>query len=387
MRKGMINYRKKLQPNQLVLARANYLQAFLKKKKMYAPIYSAGGVYVPHTHTMYMPKYPGFGSPNNGAGITTTNSGMLAYYTPYPTNVINAAGIPASNLYSNVYSMHTGMGSPSMSVGGAAAGDGPAQLRKLFIGGLNHETTDEQLKDYYSQWGTVVDCIVIRDPATKHSRGFGFVTYATIPMAENAMAERPHTINGKVVDPKRAIPREQMLPMTANNPPYFLEIEPPTGCKLTLSGIHWDFHTVDDLRKYFEKFGDVEQEREGVEKCMANGKVHVINGRKIEIKECFNSNDPFSNQRKPSSQNHHQAQRSTSHQQSSSLASHESSNCTPESYSEADHSEEQPLTNLEQIFNSPQNQIYSLSHSSSGAQAVPSKEPRQDTQQLAHSFS
>lgn len=86
----------------------------------------------------------------------------------------------------------------------------PAQLRKLFIGGLNHETTDDQLKDYYSTWGTVVDCIVIRDPATKHSRGFGFVTYATIKMAENAMDARPHTINGKVVDPKRAIPREHV---------------------------------------------------------------------------------------------------------------------------------------------------------------------------------
>jgi hypothetical protein len=29
-------------------------------------------------------------------------------------------------------------------------------------------------------------------------------------MADIAMQERPHTINGKVVDPKRAIPRELM---------------------------------------------------------------------------------------------------------------------------------------------------------------------------------
>lgn len=27
----------------------------------------------------------------------------------------------------------------------AALGEGPAQMRKLFIGGLNHETTDEQV--------------------------------------------------------------------------------------------------------------------------------------------------------------------------------------------------------------------------------------------------
>lgn len=102
----------------------------------------------------------------------------------------------------------------------------PTSFKNLFF----------QLKEYYSKWGQVVDCIVIRDPATKHSRGFGFVTYATIKMAENAMDARPHTINGKVVDPKRAIPREHMLPLTPNNPPHFLENEPAAGCKLTLSG-------------------------------------------------------------------------------------------------------------------------------------------------------
>uniref|UniRef100_A0A7E4W1W1 RRM domain-containing protein n=1 Tax=Panagrellus redivivus TaxID=6233 RepID=A0A7E4W1W1_PANRE len=179
-------------------------------------------------------------------------------------------------------------------------GEGPAQMRKLFIGGLNHETTDDQLREYYSKWGTVVDCIVIRDPVTKHSRGFGFVTYATIQMAETAMNGRPHTINGKVVDPKRAIPREQMLPMTASNPPYFLENEPQQECKIILSGIHWDFHTVDGLRQHFENFGSVEQveilghprgfgfvvfeEKDAVNRCKAFGKLHSVNGKKVEVK-------------------------------------------------------------------------------------------------------
>jgi len=185
----------------------------------------------------------------------------------------------------------------------------PTQLRKLFIGGLNHETTDDQLKDYYSKWGTVIDCIVIRDPTTKHSRGFGFVTYSTIKMAEAAMDARPHTINGKVVDPKRAIPREHMLPLTPNNPPHFLENEPAVGCKLTLSGIHWDFHTVDGFRQYFEKFGEVEQveivghprgygfivfeDKASVERCLQAGRHHAVNGKKVEVKEC-SSNDPIS---------------------------------------------------------------------------------------------
>lgn len=176
----------------------------------------------------------------------------------------------------------------------------PPQHRKLFIGGLNHETSDEQLRDYYSCWGQVVDCIVIRDPVTRQSRGFGFVTFATPEMADAAMAERPHTIGGKIVDPKRAIPREQML-QTANCPPVFLEIESPSPCKLTLSGIHWDSHTVDILREHFERFGELEQveivghprgygfvvfeERSSVIKCLAYGRTQTINGNKIEIRE------------------------------------------------------------------------------------------------------
>ncbi|KAL3983253.1 RNA recognition motif family protein [Acanthocheilonema viteae] len=175
----------------------------------------------------------------------------------------------------------------------------PPQPRKLFIGGLSHETTDDQLRQYYSQWGTVVDCIVIRDPQTKYSRGFGFVTFATIQMAEAAMADRPHTINNKVVDPKRAIPREQMSPLFPNHPPSFLEIEPDPGCKLSLSGIHWAWHTVDDLRQYFDNFGTVEQveilgnprglgfvvfeSKFSADKCLEYGKIHIINGQKCEI--------------------------------------------------------------------------------------------------------
>ncbi|CAD6185581.1 unnamed protein product [Caenorhabditis auriculariae] len=97
--------------------------------------------------------------------------------------------------------------------------DSPPQLRKLFIGGLSHDTTDDQLGTYFSQWGPVVDAIVIRDPNTKHSRGFGFVTFATVFSAEAAMKDRPHVVGGKTVDSKRAIPREQMTAMIP--PPFF----------------------------------------------------------------------------------------------------------------------------------------------------------------------
>ena len=40
------------------------------------------------------------------------------------------------------------------------------------------------------------------------SRGFGFVTYARAYMVDDAQAARPHRVDGREVEPKRAVPRD-----------------------------------------------------------------------------------------------------------------------------------------------------------------------------------
>lgn len=62
---------------------------------------------------------------------------------------------------------------------------------KLFIGGLHYVTDEESLKKYFSQWGEVIDCIVMRDPNSKKSRGFGFITYKTAEQVRIETANRP----------------------------------------------------------------------------------------------------------------------------------------------------------------------------------------------------
>lgn len=48
----------------------------------------------------------------------------------------------------------------------------------------------------------------MRDPNTKRSRGFGFVTYSSGNEVDAAMDARPHKVDGRAVEPKRAVSRE-----------------------------------------------------------------------------------------------------------------------------------------------------------------------------------
>ncbi|MCL5096804.1 MAG: RNA-binding protein [Candidatus Omnitrophica bacterium] len=84
---------------------------------------------------------------------------------------------------------------------------------KLFVGNLNHNTTENDLHDYFSQAGTVVSVDIMQDRSTGRSRGFGFVEMSTDAEAEKAIASfhqkdfqgRPLTVN--VARPREERPR------------------------------------------------------------------------------------------------------------------------------------------------------------------------------------
>ncbi len=50
--------------------------------------------------------------------------------------------------------------------------------KKLFVGGLSWNTTNESLANAFNQYGETTECKVITDKFTGKSKGFGFVTFS-----------------------------------------------------------------------------------------------------------------------------------------------------------------------------------------------------------------
>ncbi|KAK0213471.1 hypothetical protein IW262DRAFT_1409470 [Armillaria fumosa] len=109
---------------------------------------------------------------------------------------------------------------------------------KMFIGGLNWDTTDEGLRDYFSQFGKVDAVTIMRDPSGT-SRGFAFLTFED-PGAVQVVTAQDHFLDGKAIDPKRAIPREEHL----RNTRYFVGGLAPST-------------TSDSMKEFFSAYGKV----------------------------------------------------------------------------------------------------------------------------------
>jgi RNA recognition motif-containing protein len=59
--------------------------------------------------------------------------------------------------------------------------------KRLYIGGLSYNTTNDSLRDAFAQAGAVESANVIFDKMTSRSRGFGFVEMSNDDEAQKAI--------------------------------------------------------------------------------------------------------------------------------------------------------------------------------------------------------
>uniref|UniRef100_A0A8C2L2C9 Zgc:110796 n=1 Tax=Cyprinus carpio TaxID=7962 RepID=A0A8C2L2C9_CYPCA len=115
----------------------------------------------------------------------------------------------------------------------------------MFIGGLSWQTTQEGLKEYFCKFGEVKECMVMRDPVTKRSRGFGFVTYVDQTGVDKVLAQNRHELDSKTIDPKVAFPRRAQPKLVTRTK------------KIFVGGLSVNT-TIEDVKQYFDQFGKVD---------------------------------------------------------------------------------------------------------------------------------
>lgn len=68
--------------------------------------------------------------------------------------------------------------------------------KKLYVGGISYNTTDQGLSDAFAKAGSVVSATIITDKMTGRSKGFGFVEMSSDSEADAAI----EMYNGKDLD-------------------------------------------------------------------------------------------------------------------------------------------------------------------------------------------
>lgn len=102
---------------------------------------------------------------------------------------------------------------------------GCSQLtKKMFVGGTG-EVSDDEFRHHFVKYGEIEDAAIVRKDGI--SRGFGFVTFKSEMSVEKCLVEVQVLPNGRRVDIKRAVPREQ-TPPNAYFPGPFDSSYPPS---------------------------------------------------------------------------------------------------------------------------------------------------------------
>lgn len=178
---------------------------------------------------------------------------------------------------------------------------------KLFIGGISWDTNEDRLREYFQNYGEVVEAVIMKDRATGRARGFGFVVFADPAVAERVVLEK-HMIDGRSVEAKKAVPRDDQNILSKNGGGSSSHGSPgPTRTKKIFVGGLASNITESDFKKYFDRYGIITDvvvmydhntqrprgfgfitydSEESVDKVLQKN-FHELNGKMVEVKRAI----------------------------------------------------------------------------------------------------
>ncbi|KAJ4837183.1 hypothetical protein Tsubulata_043722 [Turnera subulata] len=63
------------------------------------------------------------------------------------------------------------------------------KTKKIFVGGIPTSLNEDEFRNFFSKYGNVVEHEIIRDHATKRSRGFGFIVFDSDKVVDSILAK------------------------------------------------------------------------------------------------------------------------------------------------------------------------------------------------------
>ncbi|KAI9801964.1 MAG: hypothetical protein M1825_003019 [Sarcosagium campestre] len=204
-----------------------------------------------------------------------------------------------------------------------------AQLaRQLFVRSLPATTTNESLTAFFSDTYPLKHATVVIDPATKQSKGYGFVTFADADDAQNAIrafdgalfegrkirveaAEPRHRESGDGEGPKTSL---SVASASAKAERAKSQIEARKPPKLIVRNLPWSIKDADQLSMLFRSYGKIKHAavprtksgllagfgfvlirgKKNAEKAIAGVNGKVVDGRTLEVTWAVDKNDSLS---------------------------------------------------------------------------------------------
>ena len=178
----------------------------------------------------------------------------------------------------------------------------------MFVGGLRWETTEQSLKEHFKQFGEVTDCVIMKNGMTGQSRGFGFVSFVDPDVLDVVLANE-HVVDGKRLDPKRAIPREDTAALNSVSHQQYGPNAPTSKPqteedRVFIGGVDNDTKEQ-QLNEYFSRYGPIKevnilrdrvtgnargfgfikfQNVSSVAACLSGGPKAILNGKEYDVK-------------------------------------------------------------------------------------------------------
>lgn len=191
------------------------------------------------------------------------------------------------------------LGSPSsqqLSPTSTSSGCDSNDPGKMFIGGLNPLTTPDNLRHYFRSFGEIKECMIMRDPLTKRSRGFGFVTFSDPSSVEKVLETGPHFLDSKKIDPKLAVPRKpsQNFKTVAKTRKVFIGGVATSTTNEELRDYFWQFGKIEACELMIDKttnrhrgFGFVTFEDEDAAEKVCDMHFHELHNKRVEAKRAL----------------------------------------------------------------------------------------------------